>query len=132
VRIIYSFCTPEIGIHKPLILLIVACGIFRGFFHTNQLIVVFDRYRPAAASVSCPRWRDDHLATWIRRGKCPPMRLPRAPMLESYPTPVLHQLRPWRPHDRPPLARRAADPNGKQISNSRYIGTMPTLDFIAP
>jgi hypothetical protein len=42
---IYSFCTPEIGIHKPLILLIVACGILRGFFHTNQLTVVFDRYR---------------------------------------------------------------------------------------
>src|SRR4029077_1003045 len=45
VRKIYSFCTPEIGIHKPLILLIVACGILRGFFHTNRLIVVFDRYR---------------------------------------------------------------------------------------
>jgi hypothetical protein len=28
------------------------------------------------------------------------------------------------------LARRAADPNGKQISNSRYIGTMPTLDLL--
>jgi hypothetical protein len=38
VRKIYSFCTPEIGIHKPLILLIVACGILRGFFHTNRLI----------------------------------------------------------------------------------------------
>jgi hypothetical protein len=43
VRKIYSFCTPEIGVHKPLILLIVACGILRGFFHTNRLIVVFDR-----------------------------------------------------------------------------------------
>src|SRR5262249_21336895 len=42
---IYSFCTSEIGLHKSLILLIVACGILRGFFHTNQLIVVFDRYR---------------------------------------------------------------------------------------
>jgi hypothetical protein len=30
------------------------------------------------------------------------------------------------------LARRAADPNGKQISNSRYIGTMPTLDSLTP
>jgi hypothetical protein len=30
-------------------------------------------------------------------------------MLESYPTPVLLQLRPWRPQDRPPLARRADD-----------------------
>ena len=38
------FASPEIGIHKPLILLIVACGILRGFFHTNQVIVVFDRY----------------------------------------------------------------------------------------
>jgi len=28
------------------------------------------------------------------------------------------------------LARRAADPNGKQISNSRYVGPMPTLDFL--
>jgi hypothetical protein len=45
VRKTYSFCTPEIGIHKPLILLIVACEILRGFFHTNRLIVVFDRYR---------------------------------------------------------------------------------------
>jgi hypothetical protein len=62
------------------------------------------------------------------------MRLPRtlrrSPMLESYPTPVLHHLRPRRPYDRPPLARRATYPNGKQISNSRYIGTMPTLDFL--
>ena len=40
------WATPDaIDIHKPLILLIVACGILRGFFHTNQLIVVFDRYR---------------------------------------------------------------------------------------
>jgi hypothetical protein len=27
--------------------------------------------------------------------------------------------------------RRAADPNSKQISNSRYVGPMPTLDFPA-
>jgi len=59
------------------------------------------------------------------------LRTPQRPlMLQSYQTPVLHQLRPWWPNDRPPLARRAADPNGKQISNSRYIGTMPTLDFL--
>jgi hypothetical protein len=28
------------------------------------------------------------------------------------------------------LARRAADPNRKQISNSGYVGAMPTLDFL--
>src|SRR5262249_14972622 len=42
VRKIYSFCTHAIGIHKPLFLLIVICGILRGFFHTS-LFVVFDR-----------------------------------------------------------------------------------------
>jgi hypothetical protein len=30
------------------------------------------------------------------------------------------------------LYRVMSDPNGKQISNSRYVGTMPTLDFLTP
>src|SRR6516165_1040789 len=61
-----------------------------------------------------------------------PLTLRRSQMLESYPTLVLNQLRPRRPHDRPPFACCASNPNGKQISNSRYIGTMPTLDSLTP